>query len=78
MVTVVFDGSYWSAYTVGFSRVGEMFVTEGYCCRPSVVSLQKQRGAGLSVKGVAVNSACTQQKEGLVSEYRWSGVSIWE
>lgn len=58
VVTVVFDGSYWSAYTVGFSRVGEMFVREGYCCRPGVVSLQKQRGAGLIVKGVAVNSAC--------------------
>jgi len=78
VVTVVFDGNYWSAYTVGFSRVGEMFVRGEYRCRPGVVSLQKQRVAGLCVKGLAVNSMGTQQKEALASEYRWNGVSIWD
>lgn len=48
----------------------------GIVCRPGVVSLQKQRAAGLSVKGLAVNSACTQQKEGLVSVQVEQGLNL--
>lgn len=55
------------------SRVGEMFVRGGYGCRPSVVSLQKQRVEGLSMKGLAVNRMGTRQKEVLAFECRWNG-----
>ena len=46
VVTVVFDGSYWSAYTVGFSRVGEMIVREGYCLQARCCVLTEAEGCG--------------------------------